>query len=385
MRPDGLPFARVALVLQGGGALGAYQAGVYQGLGEAGIRADWIAGVSIGALNAALVAGNPPERRVERLHEFWDTICRPAFFRPVAGAVEAAIDPLGVNARKAFNAFNAWRAMVEGQQGFFVPRGLQSWWLQNVPPGEASFYDTSPLKATLEKLVDFDRLNSGETRVSVMAVNAHTGNLEVFDNGGSQRRRLHPEHFMASAALPPGFPPVEVGGAYFWDGGLVSNTPLSLVLDGDRCDTLAFQVDLWSARGPLPTNVYDAQERAKDVQYSSRTRLITDQIAREQAERKLLRELLERVPTAKRRSDPVCQEAARRSTDHRFTVIHLIYQEKEWDGVSKDYEFGPLTMRNHWESGLEDVRRSLAHKHWLALPPEDRPFVTHDIHRAKGG
>jgi NTE family protein len=384
MRPDGLPFERVALVLQGGGALGAYQAGVYQGLDETGVHVDWIAGVSIGALNAALIAGNPPERRVERLHEFWDTICRPAFFRPTAAAVEAAIDPLGINARKAFNAFNAWRAMVEGQQGFFTPRGPQVWWLQNLPPGEASFYDTAPLKATLEALVDFDRINSGETRVSVMAVNVRTGNLEVFDNAGPHKRRLKAEHFMASGALPPGFPPVEVGGEYFWDGGLVSNTPLSIVLDGDRRDTLAFQVDLWSARGPLPTNVYDAQERAKDVQYSSRTRLITDQIAREQAGRKLLRELLARVPAAKRKDDPICQQAAHEATDHRFSVIHLIYQEKEWDGVSKDYEFGPLTMRNHWDSGLEDVRKSLAHKHWLTLPPEDHPFVSHDIHRAPG-
>jgi len=382
-RPDGLPFARVALVLQGGGALGAYQGGVVQGLHEAGIRCDWVAGVSIGALNAALIAGNPPEQRMARLREFWDTICVPAYLLPPSASVEGIVQALGLPARKAFNAFNAWRAVLEGQRGFFVPRDAAVWWADTGDASKASFYDTAPLKATLERLVDFERLNNGEMRVSAMAVDVHSGNLVTFDNhSGPTKGRLRAEHFMASAALPPGFAAVEIDGHHYWDGGLVSNTPLSLVLsDAPRVDTLAFQVDLWSARGPLPTNVYDVQERAKDIQYSSRTRLITDEIAAQQRQRRLLRELLQRVPPARRASDPLCREIAEQAADHRFSVIHLIYQDKEWDGVSKDYEFGPLTMREHWASGLEDVQRSLAHTSWLALPPEDRPFVSHDVHR----
>jgi NTE family protein len=385
-RPDRLPFPRVALVLQGGGALGAYQGGVYQGLDAAGIRCDWIAGVSIGALNAALIAGNAPGQRVARLREFWETICVPAFLLPTAVAADAAIDALGGGARKVLNAFNAWRAVAEGQRGFFVPRGPAAWWLDAGDPSHASFYDTAPLKSTLERLVDFDRINAGETRVSVLAVNVQSGNLEIFDNQfGPCRGALGPEHFMASAALPPGFPPVQINGHHYWDGGLVSNTPLALVLsDKARQNTLAFQVDLWSARGLLPTNVYDAQERAKDIQYSSRTRLITDAMAAEQHHRRLVRELLQRIPAARREDDPLCRQAAEEAADRRFCVIHLIYQDKEWDGVSKDYEFGPLTMRDHWASGLEDVQQSLAHPGWLELPGEEHPFVAHDVHRRVG-
>ena len=382
-RSDGLPFRRVALVLQGGGALGAYQGGVYQGLDETGIACDWIAAVSIGALNAAIIAGNAPGQRVARLREFWETICMPAFMLPATPTTESMIGNIGGPARKALNAFNAWRAVVEGQRGFFVPRGPAVWWGDVGDPSKASFYDIAPLKVTLERFVDFDRINDGATRVSLMAVNVQTGNLEIFDNReGPCKGQLRAEHFMASGALPPGFPPVEIGGQYYWDGGLVSNTPLSIVLsDKPRVDTLAFQVDLWSARGALPTNVYDAQERAKDIQYSSRTRLITDAIASEQRHRRLVRELLRKIPADRRRNDELCRALANEATDRRFSVIHLIYQEKEWDGVSKDYEFGPLTMRDHWASGLEDVHRSLSYPNWLELPPEDRPFVTHDVHR----
>ena len=210
--------------------------------------------------------------------------------------------------------------------------------------------------------------------------------MDCCSHEGPTKGRLRAEHFMASGALPPGFPPVAIGGQYYWDGGLVSNTPLSLVVsDKPHLNTLAFQVDLWSARGPLPTNVYDAQERAKDIQYSSRTRLITDAIATEQRHRRFVRELLKRVPAARRNDDALCRMAAEEAGDRRLCVIHLIYQDKEWDGMSKDYEFGPLTMRDHWASGLEDVQRSLAHPNWLQLPPEDHPFVTHDVHRQVAG
>jgi NTE family protein len=378
-----LPYPVVALVLQGGGALGAYQAGVFQGLDEAGIAPSWISGVSIGAINSAIIAGNPPEQRVSRLRDFWETVCRAHHQPPLAELMHGWVEQLGGDTRKLFNAFEALRVMLLGQCGFFVPRVPPAWLAMRLPPQEVGLYDTSQLKTTLESLVDFDRVNAGETRVTVSAVNVRTGNFDYFDNtAGHWKGRLRAEHFMASGALPPGFPPIEIDGEYYWDGALVSNTPLLKVLQAwPRPDTLAFQVDLWSAKGVLPTTIWDAEERRKDIVHSSRTRAITDLLEREQQLRRLIRELLNRIPDEQRCNDASCKEAHLWATDRRVNVVQLVYREKEWDGLAKDYEFGVLTMRDHWASGLDDVRRSLAHKHWLDLPPAGRDFVTHDVHR----
>ena len=380
-----LDFETVALVLQGGGALGSYQAGVVEGLVAAGIEPDWLAGISIGALNTALIAGNPIETRVSRLREFWDTICRPAAFVPPVESLQRWVDSAGPDARKVFSGFEAWRALVAGQRDFFVPRGLTPWLGGKQGVTQASFYDTTQLKGTLERFVDFDRINAGATRVSVGAVNVRTGNFEYFDNTtGPARQAMRAEHFMASAALPPGFPAVEIDGEFYWDGGLVSNTPLATVLEATpRRDTLVFQVDLWSARGPLPDNVYDVEERRKDIVYSSRTRAVTDTMARSQHYRRLLREVLEHVPPKQRRADPWCQQALELACDRRYTVIHLIYQDKEWEGLSKDYEFSLQTMHEHWAGGLLDIQQTLEHDEWLQLPPEGTEFVTHDCHRVR--
>jgi NTE family protein len=381
-----LPFETVALVLQGGGALGAYQAGVFQGLDEAGIAPNWVAGISIGALNTAIIAGNPPALRVARLRQFWETICRPAYLQPTAAFLQQWVERKGGEVRKAFNAFEAWRAILEGQNGFFVPRLPPPWLSVRLPLDGASYYDTGPLKQTLHEFVDFGRLNSGEVRVSVGAVNVRTGNLEYFDNTtGPWAGRLRAEHFMASGALPPAFPAVEIDGQHYWDGGLVSNTPLTRILSmWPRPDTLVFQVDLWSALGNLPTNIWDVQEREKDIRYSSRTRQVTAMMEREQKLRLLVRKLLERVPDDVNCHDEWCAEARQWAEDRRVGVIHLIYQDKEWDQLSKDYEFGALTMREHWTSGMEDIAKSLKHEDWLALPAGDVGFVTHDVHRRHG-
>lgn len=382
---NGLPYDIVALVLQGGGALGSYQAGVYEGLHEANIHPNWVAGISIGALNAAIIAGNPAELRVQRMKEFWETICQPAYFQPTADVLQTWVEQLGIEARKAFNGFSAWRAMVEGQKGFFVPRSVPTWQSMHTTPTQASFYDTQALKSTLERLVDFDRINAGETRVSVGAVNVRTGNFQFFENtAGPWQGRLRPEHFMASGALPPAFPAVEIEGEYYWDGGLVSNTPLAQILSATpRQNTIAFQVDLWSSVGPAPTNLFDVQERVKDIQYSSRTRAITDMMEREQSYRRLLRDLLQHVPKSKHHDDEQCKLAHELACSHQYNVIHLIYRDKEWDGLSKDYEFGPLTMRDHWTTGLDDIRHTLTHKDWLELPPDGKEFVTHDLRRSE--
>jgi NTE family protein len=264
-----------------------------------------------------------------------------------------------------------------------VPRGLTPWLGGKQGIAQASFYDTSQLRSTLQRYADFDRINEGPMRVSIGAVNVRSGNFIYFDNAsGPARKALTVDHFMASAALPPGFPAVQIGDEHYWDGGLVSNTPLSHVLDATpRRNTLAFQVDLWSALGRLPDNVYDVEERRKDIQYSSRTRAMTDVMARAQHHRRLLREVLEHVPP-RARSDPWVRRAMELACERQYSVIHLIYQDKEWEGLAKDYEFSPQAMREHWASGLLDIERTLANDAWLRLPPEGREFVTHDCHRA---
>lgn len=374
-------YETIALVLQGGGALGAYQAGVFEGLHEAGIPLDWIAGISIGALNTALIAGNAPEHRVARLRQFWETICQPAFFPTVPAPFEFALFNSIDQVRTLFTASQAASAMMQGQQGFFVPRFPPPLPGVSDHPERVSWYDTSALRATLLKLCDFDRINSGEIRLSIGAVNVGTGNFVYFDN---TRMRLEPEHFMASGALPPAFPPVQIDGEYYWDGGVVSNTPLMEVLRAHpHRDTLAFQVDLWSARGPLPRQMAEVAERTKDVQYSSRTRFVTDTLQREQRYRNLLRKVLEQVPQAQRETDPLCIEAEAMSSGKRYNIQQLIYQQKAYEHHYKDYQFGVSTMRDHWSAGLADIRNTLAVKGGLALPTNEAGFVTHDIHRKR--
>jgi NTE family protein len=379
-----MPYDTVALVLQGGGALGAYQAGVFEGLAEAAIEPHWVAGVSIGAINAALIAGNPPARRVERLREFWQTVTAPPLLPPTPPAWQEAAAQGQALARTALGWFEAARALFEGQRGFFTPRVPSPVFSLDAAPDTLGHYDTAPLAATLERLVDFERLNAqGGMRLTVSAVNVRSGNYELFDNQrGPWAGRIAAKHILASGALPPGFAAVEIEGEYYWDGGLVSNTPLATVIEDEPChDTLAFQVDLWSALGPLPRNLLDVEERAKDIRFSSRTRAVTRQLERERHLRRMLRELLAKLPPGTRQDDAWCREAAALASDKRFNVVHLIYQEKEWDGQAKDYEFSAPSMRDHWESGLADLRRTLAHPGWLAPPAGHASSVTHDVHR----
>jgi NTE family protein len=376
--PAQLPdYDVVALVLQGGGALGAYQAGVYEGLHEAGIRPNWVAGISIGALNAAIIAGSPENQRVDRLREFWETICACPVEWPVNEGLSEGL-PFTMDLRAVHNIAAATRALMMGQNGFFKPRFPPPFLSMFSGDAATSFYDTSPLRDTLERLVDFDLLNSGEVRVSVGAVNIRSSNLVYFDTA---QRRLRAEHFMASGALPPGFPAVEIDGEYYWDGGMVSNTPLSRVLASEpRRDTLTFQVDLWSAKGRLPYDLMEVASRQKDIQYSSRTRTITNQMAQMQKMRQALQQLIDRLPKAVK-NDPEIQAIADLAEHRAYNVIHLIYQSKAFEGHSKDCEFGLGAMREHWQSGLEDIRRTLADPRRLDRPPPEVGFVAHDVHR----
>jgi len=370
------PYDIVALVLQGGGALGAYQAGVYEGLHEAGIRPNWLAGISIGALNAAVIAGSPERERVERLRAFWETICAvPVDWTGSAETMEGL--PMALAFRPFQNSAAAMRALLVGQTGFFKPRFPPPYLSPFTGDPATSFYDTAPLKATLERLVDFDLLNSGAVRVSVAAVNVRTGNLVCFDTA---ERRLRAEHFMASGALPPGFPAVEIDGEYYWDGGVVSNTPLQRILMSEpRRDSITFQVDLWSSKGRLPYDLPEVLNRQKEIQYSSRTRAVTTHMMQMQKMRQALQVLLERLPESARR-DPDVIEIADLACHRVTNIIHLIYKSKAFEGHSKDYEFGPEAMREHWQSGLEDIRRTLTDPSRLDRPTPGAA-VTHDVHR----
>jgi len=339
-------------VLQGGGALGAYQAGVFEALGVAYRDPNWVAGISIGAINAALIAGNPPERRVERLREFWDLVTS------TPGYPFAAPDMLH---REWVNEQSATQAMVFGVPGFFVPRLPPAPFQAAGTPGAISYYDTAPLAATLQRLVDFDLLNDGRTRLSVGAVNVRTGNFEYFD---SARQRLDVRHVMASGALPPGFAPVEIDGEHYWDGGLVSNTPLQYVLDqpGKR-RRVVFQVDLFAAVGALPSNLAEVVEREKDIRYSSRTRLNTTNELDRQVVAQAAKRLLAKLPPALR-DDPDAKALAALRCESAVDVVHLIYRSKHYESQSKDYEFSRASMREHWESGRADMAHTLHDPRW---------------------
>jgi NTE family protein len=374
-------FDCIALLLQGGGALGAYQGGVYQALDEAHILPDWVAGISIGAINAAIIAGNPPSARVERLREFWEQVTSSSPW----GWLEqfGLLMPRGDDARSFFNQASASFALSSGAPGFFAPR-MPAPLLH--PPGSVeatSFYDTSPLAATLERLIDFDRINAGHdrptpghVRFSLGAVNVRSGNFTYFD---TTTHKFGPEHVMASGALPPGFPAVEIEGEHYWDGGLISNTPLQWVFEnGGNQDTLAFQIDLWSARGELPGNVAEVMVRQKEIQFSSRNRATTDQIKKMQKMRCALASLLKDLP-AELKDRPEVALLDGETKNAVYNIVHLIYRAKNYEGTSKDYEFSRLTMDEHWRAGYNDAIRTLRHPEVLERPSAFEGIATFDL------
>ena len=369
-----LPFERVALVLQGGGALGAYQAGVYEALAEAAIHPNWIAGVSIGAINAALIAGNPPQVRVDRLREFWTQVTSgggwPCFSDPSFGLARGDIG------RNFLNQMSAGLALANGASGFFRTRPVGPWFQTAGTIEATSFYDTADLKRTLERLVDFDRVNAGGARLSVGAVNVRTGNFVCFDTA---THTICPEHVMASGALPPGFPAIEIDGEHYWDGGIVSNTPLQWVVESEpRRDTLAFQVDLWSARGEFPRNMLEVMTREKEIRYSSRTRAGTDQFKHIQKMRRAMAELLERLPPELRDS-PEARLLGSAAHHSVYNIVHLIYRAKNYEGHCKDYEFSQRSMDEHWRAGYQDTRRTLRHAEVLKRPSNHEGVFTFDL------
>ena len=364
------PFECIALVLQGGGALGAYQAGVYDALAGAQLHPDWVAGISIGAVNAALIAGNAPDVRIAKLRCFWETVTSEPL--PPWLLLEAQ----GDLARKFANRWHGAAALFNGAPGLFSPRWIPPFLAAAGTPGATSFYDTSALKSTLERLVDFDRINSGEMRFSVGAVNVTTGNFVYFDN---TTHEIRPEHIMASGALPPGFPAVEIDGELYWDGGLVSNTPLQWVLESaNRQDTLVFQVDLWSARGAVPRSLAEVITRQKEIQYSSRTRASTDQFKKEQKLRCALAGLIANVPDALK-GTPEYALLRPEADRNVYNIIQLIYRSRHYEGDSKDFEFSSRSMEDHWSAGRSDTIRTLRHPEVLERPTTADGMFTFDV------
>ncbi len=366
-RPQGCD--QIALVLQGGGALGAYQAGVFEALHEAGVEPDWVSGVSIGAINSSIIAGNPPERRVQRLRTFWERITdRKIWFHTPDGDVF----------RKMRNTYSAYLTHTLGQPGFFSPRQVNPWLSFAGAKDALSYYDTQPLRETLLELVDFDLINSRKTRFSVGAVNVRTGNFLYFDN---HDMIVGPEHVMASGALPPSFPMVQIGTDYFWDGGIVSNTPLQHILEYDtEHNMMIFQVDLFSSRGALPRDIQDVMSRQKDITYASRTRYNTDVYRLLRKWKTRTYHALMKVPDDKlSEDDRKLRDKLGKLPD--ITIVHLIYQQQAYEGASKDHEFSGTSMREHWREGYDDTKRTLTRRDWLRMPPEGTGVVIHDVHR----
>lgn len=353
------------LVLQGGGALGSYQAGVYSVLHDHGYEPDWLAGISIGAINAAIIAGNAFEDRVKKLYEFWHLITSVPEM-PFIGT-----DNLS---RIIHNEINAFITTSVGTPGFFKPHSLMGIFnpLMSISQEKLSYYDTSPLKETLLKLVDFDRINSGNMRLSVGAVHVKTGNFVYFD---SENTVIRPEHIMASGALPEGLPPVEIDGEFYWDGGLVSNTPLQYVIDAERQAHMRIhQIDLFNAQGDMPQNIFDVQQRMKDIRFSSRTRLHTDIYKEKLQIQHLLSRIIDKIPSDL--LDTSDMEMLKTwSTQRSINIIQLIYRSKKYETASKDYEFSHLSMDEHWRCGLNDATRMLDHKDWQQCPEKSKEGI----------
>jgi len=360
---------RIALVLQGGGALGAYQAGVYQALHEHDLSPDWIVGTSIGAVNAAIIAGNHRNVRLEKLRSFWDSL-----------AYQDLIDMRKVPdpARQLNTWLTTVHALWQGVPGFFTPRFFNPFsvgW--PVPPEKASFYDTHGLVDTLKNLVDFDYLNApGGIRLTVNAMKVTSGKLVSFDN---RTCGIGIDHIMASCALPPGLPPVRIEGDLYWDGGLFSNTPLESVLDEEpRVDTLCFMVDLWSADGPEPRTFDEVQTRKKDVMFASRSKRHIDNYLRMHRLRNIVRDLYEKLPPD-RKGAPQMKHLEAVGNATILHIVRLAYAGRDWHMASKDINFSEGSIAWRWEQGYRNAKRAVENAAWMSFAPAERGIIVHEL------
>ena len=345
---------QVVLVLQGGGALGAYQVGVYQALHEAGIEPDWVIGTSIGAINASLIAGNEPQHRLERLNTFWDQM--------QAGHSRFGVpDWLGLGNLAANMA-----TVMRGIPNFFTPN-LHALRGSNAALGveSSAYYSTAPLRETLQSLVDFDYLCQCRTRMTVGAVNACSGEMRYFD---TSRERLGVEHVMASGALPPAFGAVRIDGQPYWDGGIYSNTPIEAVLDDKpRRDAVIFAVNVWHQAGPEPASIWQVMARQKDIQFASRADSHISRQKQIHRLRHVIRELHRQIPAAKQ-SDPKVKELASWGCGTTMHVAHLVAPRLDGEDHTKDIDFTPSSVRARREAGHADTLRMIERAPWERAP-----------------
>lgn len=369
-------FEAVALLLQGGGALGAYQGGVYEALAEADVLPTWVGGISIGAMNGAIIAGNAPENRVEKLRGFWDHLTANPVWNQMS-LLDPFLPYAGNAVRTWWNEMNAAMSMTAGVPGFFAPNAIPSWLSPPGSPTATSYYDTSTLEKTLHQFIDFELLNSKKVRYTTSAVNVQSGNYTVFDNLSQD---ITAKHIMASGALPPALPAVAIDGQYYWDGGIISNTPLQWVMNAAADDTLIFQVDLWPAQGEYPRDMAGVLTREKEIRYSSRTREMTTRFKNEQKLRHAFATLYAAMPDALKQS-----EEARMLADaadiNVYNLVHLIYRARHYEGYAKDYEFSRVSMREHWQAGYNDTLHSLRHKEVLKKPSCAEGIEIYDVSR----
>jgi NTE family protein len=371
------PFERVALVLQGGGALGAYQAGVFQALDEANITVDWLCGTSIGAINGALIAGNRPEKRVERLREFWETVTRPPLRIPnMPWFTDLPWNGDG-QARFWTNRISAFATMLHGAPGFFTPRPFPPVNSAAQSPEQVSYYDITPLKETLARLVDFDFLNAEPMRYTALATNVRTGAPAYFDN---RERKIDAAHVLASASLPPSFPPTEIDGEYYWDGGVVSNSPMQFVVDTrGKYTALVFQVDLWDANGEVPLDIPSANLRAMEIHSASRINVSLEQHKKMQKFRRALCRFLDDLPE-RCQDDPEVKFLSEQARVKVATIVQLKYQSNKFETAGKMFEFSHLAMAEHWQAGYDDTKIALNEPAIFELPDAAEAARIFDVH-----
>lgn len=351
----------IALVLQGGGALGAYHIGAYQALDEQDLHPSWVAGISIGAVNAAVIAGNEPGARVSRLAALWDAI---SWSEPLPPLPSAPLAPL-------YSMASFAEAVLLGQPNFFTPRVINPWLRPPAPPQEVSFYDLAPLADTLRQFASFARINLRQVRLSLGATRIETGDLVFFDN---HRQSIGPEHVLASCSLPPGFPATVVDGVAYWDGACVTNTPLDAVIDEPAHPHLVvFLIDLWNAAGPVPATMTDVLWRAKSIQYASRTAQHVDAVAAKTN----LRHMLQQLP-ASGAAGIAPQDAA----PQRLDIVHIVYRPDAATIPNSDAEFSRSSITARRAAGYRDMQAALAAAPWLRQPkPADVAALVHRVER----
>ena len=364
---------RTVLILQGGGALGAYQAGVFDALSDGEINIDWVIGTSIGAINGAVIAGNPPEHRVAKLRALWQSLSSDTPELPPSWLMWM---PWLQTASQSASTSNT---IANGVPGFFTPRLGALWDLhQKRAIAEASFYDTSPLKATLERYVNFDYLNSKRTRLTICAVDVENGQVKLFDSH-RQKEPITPEHIMASGALPPGFPAIQIEGRYYWDGGIYSNSPLDVFLrDHSDEDALCFMVDVWDPTEAAPTSISEAMARYKSIQYASRSIEQLENQQRIQNLQRAIRALSNELPAAAKKRGALAKLVAM-GHDRTVNVVHLILKAREGEDTFKDIDFDAESVDGRWHAGHRDAVRALSHKAWLQPLPPHAGLIIHEL------